>query len=492
MFFILFFGTIENVYPQNYEEQVLAPVYFSEPVTICREEPWILVFEDDFDGTELDNSKWHIEKGVPRDHRFEKQKAWHQEDNIVVENGLLKIVTKREQKNGMTYYNHFIQNDSIADFEYTTGEIVCKKQFGSGKFEARIKIPKGRGLWPAFWLFSSNPWSEIDIFEFWNETKPFYCSSLLSHVAHMSVHYDHDNDGSANEDKHKYSGMDYSSDFHIYSIVFNEAYIKWYIDDVLIFSHYQYFKQRSGSTYPPVECHLNENYLYFIDLIYPKQPMNIRLNVAVQRGKKDGCKYSNEPDETTILPSQMEVDWVRFYTTASCADNYFSDITLTGDETDVYQVFSGNDVEFSNVFFDEGATVLVHAANSITLNNETTLSEGSNIRLHVDNSVCDNYTLKKSEKELMLDETILGDNDNELLEIYPNPTTGVINIQKSTDYKEDDEYELTITSMLGEMLIRKTITLPYTDKLPLGEGVYYLFLCNDKTKLKTHKIISIQ
>ena len=63
---------------------------------ICNSEPWLLVFQDDFDGNELNKSVWYTWYGVPRDLAFDQQKAWHLPENVVVNNGVMEIWAKED------------------------------------------------------------------------------------------------------------------------------------------------------------------------------------------------------------------------------------------------------------------------------------------------------------------------------------------------------------------------------------------------------------
>jgi beta-glucanase (GH16 family) len=73
----------------------------------------------------------------------------------------LKLVSKKEEPPIETVFN-----GSNETFRFSSGEIWTDEKFFHGVYTARVKLPKGKGFWPAFWLYSGNPWNEIDIFEF--------------------------------------------------------------------------------------------------------------------------------------------------------------------------------------------------------------------------------------------------------------------------------------------------------------------------------------
>ena len=123
-----------------------------------------LVWSDEFNGTSIDETKWNFENGtgypVLTDWgNGEVQYYSNRPENIQVSNGSLKINAVQENFGGKSYSSGRIRSKGNFDFKY-------------GRIEARIKIPKGNGLWPAFWLlptenvFGTWPYSgEIDIME---------------------------------------------------------------------------------------------------------------------------------------------------------------------------------------------------------------------------------------------------------------------------------------------------------------------------------------
>jgi beta-glucanase (GH16 family) len=121
---------------------------------------WVVVFEDDFSGTSLDRSKWYtryIYNNGKLDHLKDERQRYRDNGNHQLADGILNLVAQRPDAKGL----------------YPSGMIRSRQTFRYGYFEARIKLPKGRGLWPAFWLNSDYDergklsWPpEIDIMEF--------------------------------------------------------------------------------------------------------------------------------------------------------------------------------------------------------------------------------------------------------------------------------------------------------------------------------------
>ncbi len=114
-----------------------------------------LVWEDNFDGTTLNTNNWTIEVNGNGGGNQELQYYTDRTKNVRVEDGCLVLEAHREEYQGK---------------QYTSGRIISKNKqdFTYGKMEARLKVPKGKGTWPAFWMLGYGSWprcGEIDIME---------------------------------------------------------------------------------------------------------------------------------------------------------------------------------------------------------------------------------------------------------------------------------------------------------------------------------------
>ncbi len=240
-----------------------------------------LVWSDEFDGTELDLTKWEPQIG---DGCAEGICGWgnnelqyYQAENAVVSNGTLKIIAKKERVKNKAYTSARIRTKGLADFTF-------------GRFEARIKLLTGQGLWPAFWMLSTNEpyggWpqsGEIDIMEMLGQEPE---------KAFGTIHY---GDPYPNN---QFQGTDfvlynqtYDQDFHEFAVEWEPGVIRWYVDDNL----YQTLTSNDVAPYNwPFDA---GNQMHFL------------LNVAV------GGNLPGSPDNSTPFPSQMEVDYVRVYDT---------------------------------------------------------------------------------------------------------------------------------------------------------------------------------
>lgn len=168
-------------------------IMFTSSFNQCNYNDWVLVFEDEFNGNSLDLSTWQLRPWAEGSlYGFEgKTQEYNTLDNIIVGNGIIRIFALQDTiiRRAMSYLpDSEILIDglpNLREYHFTSSNIWSKKEFTAGRLEARIKIPKGKGLWPAFWLYGNNDrWNEIDIFEFWNEKNiaGVYVPSLLSKV----------------------------------------------------------------------------------------------------------------------------------------------------------------------------------------------------------------------------------------------------------------------------------------------------------------------
>ena len=301
----------------------------------CNDNPWNLIFQDDFDGDSLDMSIW---KYGPRIRYCNNEQQYYTSgDNIKVSNGIIKLITLRDTlyaravdwkpDEEILFCNDRNRGQNARVFYYTSGNIETVEKYHFGKIEARVKIPKGRGLWPAFWTFGGAPWNEIDIFEFWNENNIWgnYDPSKLAKVHHMNAWYDFDFDNNGDGCSTNYLGVDFSENFHVFTVIWEKNKIEWFVDGDLKRTDYRYYTILGQTT----GCTINAWSQYKMNRTYPIDPMRIIFNVAVQSGtNKRGDE--NSPDNTTPFPSQMEVDWVKYYAReepeSTIASNTFSDV----------------------------------------------------------------------------------------------------------------------------------------------------------------------
>ena len=232
---------------------------------------WTLVWQDEFNGTEIDKSKWTFDKGGDGWGNAELEYYTDRPENAHLENGSLVITARKEAYKGSPYTSARLKTQDLAAWTY-------------GRVEARIRIPRGQGLWPAFWMMGNNIYQvgwpgngEIDIME--NIGKE---PARIHGTAHGPGYSGPVGPSSPFD---LASGA-FADEFHVFAIEWQPAEIRWYVDDQLY------------KTLIPTGAHGK----WVFD-----HPFFILLNVAVGGG------WPGYPDETSIFPQSMQVDYVRVY-----------------------------------------------------------------------------------------------------------------------------------------------------------------------------------
>lgn len=235
-------------------------------------------FTDDFTGPAgagIDTSKWHFETG---DNVNNHERQWYTSgtNNAALDGqGNLVITAKKENPGN---YNCW-----YGRCEYTSARLSTQGQFTQtyGRFEARMKLPRGQGMWPAFWMLGADignvGWpnsGEIDIME-----NVGFEPNTVHGTLHGPGYSGAGGIGAA------YNGPNFSDDFHTYAVDWAPNQIKWYVDGNL----YQ--------TRTPAD--LNGNRWVF------DHPFYLILNLAV------GGYWPGDPNSSTVFPQRLVVDYVR-------------------------------------------------------------------------------------------------------------------------------------------------------------------------------------
>lgn len=445
--------------------------------TICNQDEWLLVFADEFNDNSLDLSRWEVRGWSQGELYTSPTCEYNTLDNAIVSNGTLRIIAKKD--GNMRRSVSWKDDDVILDdgfpnlryYEYTSSNIWTKNKFEYGKFEARIKIPKGKGFWPAFWTFAGDPWNEIDIFEFWTEEN----SDNIGKIHHMNHHYDDDNNGESTDCPRPYKGPDFSLDFHVFTLIWERNKTEWYVDGVLKRVDYMYYTELMQ----PITCYLSKYQPIVVNKVYAKDPMHLILNLAVQRGQE-------APDDNS-LPAQMEIDWIRYYKRGKENQNLnISSAEQLPLKSNVFNGLNGENVNINcDYIISDGKQLDVIAGTSVTLSPGFGVDIGASFLANVSSKV-----LPKSEtEEFFIDE-------KEKLEkievkLYPNPVKSILMIDFGTEFSSD--YSIKITRTDGDIV--------YANNKPegssieviidgLNKGIYIVSFFNKiNMSVKTHSFI---
>lgn len=249
----------------------------------------VMADEFDIDGAP-DPSLWTYEigdgtaQGLPAGWgNNELQYYTDRPENVRVENGVLIMTANEESFAGSNYTSARITTQGLFEQQY-------------GRFEARIRLPYGKGIWPAFWLLGNdcdqNPWpqcGEIDIMEYLGNQPT---------VVFGSVHGPGYNAGDSVSKEYQLANDRFDNDFHIFGIEWGPDYINYYVD---------------GDLYQQITPELvDEEAVKDGDPANAGQwvfnrPFYIILNIAV------GGNLPGAPNAQTVFPQSMYVDYVRVY-----------------------------------------------------------------------------------------------------------------------------------------------------------------------------------
>lgn len=235
-------------------------------------EGWELDWHDEFDGTELNMDYWTPIVSGDGGGNGEVQFYTDRPENLFLEDGNLVIQAQEEAYRGKLFTSARLETKEKVEVQY-------------GRIEARMQIPVGQGYWPAFWMLGTNidevgwPFAgEIDIMEnIGSEPK----------LIHGTIHgprYSGGNGMSAS--KRLTTGAEYTDNFHVFAIEWEENEIRWYMDGEL-------YHVQTPETVP-------DEWVY-------NQPFYMILNLAI------GGEWPGYPGRDTEFPQTLKVDYVRVY-----------------------------------------------------------------------------------------------------------------------------------------------------------------------------------
>jgi beta-glucanase (GH16 family) len=254
------------------------PDPFTSIVTEPEQKTYALVWNDEFDGTDLNTTdNWTHDTGTGSGTAEgagwgNNELQYYQADNTTVSGGFLTIEAREEAVGGAAYTSSRIQTQT-------------KQSLNFGKVEIRAKLPEGKGIWPALWMLGESfpPWpqsGEIDIMEM---------KGSENDTIYGTIHWDNSADDSGvrvfSGGKKTLKSGNFSDQFHVFSIEWDEEQIRWYVDGEVF----------HGETITATEKS---------ELL---EPFFFLINIAV------GGDYDGNPDGFTTFPQQMVVDYIRVY-----------------------------------------------------------------------------------------------------------------------------------------------------------------------------------
>jgi beta-glucanase (GH16 family) len=242
---------------------------------------YVLVWSDEFsaaNGSLPDSSKWIMETGGGGWGNHELESYTNRARNAHVQNGNLVITAHKETYKGA---------DGITR-EYTSARLKTLGLFEQkyGRFEARIKIPRGQGMWPAFWMLGNNigtvDWpdcGEIDVME--NVGKE-------PDKVYGTIHGPGYSGSEGLGGSYTLPSGKFADDFHVFAVEWEPSAIRFFVDGHLY------------ETRTPTDLPAGKTWVF-------DHPFFILINVAVGGG------WPGNPDSTTVFPQRMLVDYVKVY-----------------------------------------------------------------------------------------------------------------------------------------------------------------------------------
>jgi hypothetical protein len=240
--------------------------YFS-PLTY---EGYTLAWQDEFNGSSVNTNDWTFETGAGGWGNNELQ--YYRPDNATVGEEVLTIEARKEDYGGSNY---------------TSARMITKNKvtFKYGRVDIRALLPEGQGIWPALWTLGNDislvGWpkcGEIDIME-------MIGGSGRENTTYGTAHWDDANSHASYGGSKTLSSGTYNDKYHVFSIIWDETYIKWYVDNV-------FFVQIDIT---PAELSEFHKLHFFI------------FNLAV------GGNWPGYPNASTEFPQQLKVDYIRLF-----------------------------------------------------------------------------------------------------------------------------------------------------------------------------------
>lgn len=272
-----------------------------------------LAWQDEFNGSQLDTSKWNYETGYyinddPNSWGWGNAELEHytnSSQNVFLQDGVLNIRALNDPKT--------FPQDPTRVAQYSSGKINTKDHFSFqyGRVDFRAKLPTGNGVWPALWMLPEDAvygaWAasgEIDVME---------AKGRLPGTTSGAVHFGGQwpvNRYIAGE-YHFPQGQTFANDFHVYTLIWEEDNFKWYVDG-------KFFFKVTRDQWYSVAAPNNPNAPF-------DQPFYIIMNLAIG-GHFDG---GLAPDPSDI-PATMQVDYVRVYNPGGSGGENPGNVPVTG------------------------------------------------------------------------------------------------------------------------------------------------------------------
>ncbi|MCB0497678.1 MAG: family 16 glycosylhydrolase [Cyclobacteriaceae bacterium] len=234
-----------------------------------------LIWQDEFNSTEINEANWTFEIGTGSNGWGNNELEYYRRENAYIYENNLIIEAKKENFGGRSYTSSRMITKDKFEFKY-------------GRVDIRAALPYGKGIWPALWMLGENistvGWpacGEVDIME-------LIGGGDNDATVYGTLHWDNNGTYACTCDQNNSYSLSngvFADQYHVFTLTWDENFIKWYVDDNL-------YKTVDVT---PAELSEFHNNFFFI------------FNVAV------GGNWPGSPDATTVFPQRMIVDYIRVF-----------------------------------------------------------------------------------------------------------------------------------------------------------------------------------
>jgi beta-glucanase (GH16 family) len=246
---------------------------------------WTLSWSDEFDGpagARVDGAKWVADTGGDGWGNQEREYYTAGAENASLDGGGRLVITARAEPPDSPYRCWY------GTCRYTSARLKTKGKFEQtfGRFEARMRIPRGQGIWPAFWMLGADidqvGWprcGEIDVMENVGREPA---------IVHGTIHGPGYSGGSGIGGAYTLATGSFADDYHVFAVEWTPGQIRWLVDG-------NEYRRITPAGLPPGTTWVFDRTFFML------------MNIAV------GGTWPGDPDASTVLPQQMLVDYVRVY-----------------------------------------------------------------------------------------------------------------------------------------------------------------------------------
>ncbi|MET0645168.1 MAG: glycoside hydrolase family 16 protein [Pyrinomonadaceae bacterium] len=264
---------------------VLLLAWFSAPAVA--QTAWTLAWSDEFNGpagSAVDGTKWVLEVGNGSNGWGNRERQYYTNTtkNAAMDGAGNLVITAYRESPGKKYRCWY------GECQYTSARLKTQGKFTQayGRFEARIRVPYGQGIWPAFWMLGNNiqtaGWpacGELDIMEHIGREP---------HNVYGTIHGPGYSGAAGIGAPYALTSGRFTDAFHVFAVEWEPNRIRWYVDGTL-------YQTRTPTDLPPGSAWVFDH------------PFFMLLNLAV------GGSWPGDPDTTTVFPQKLSVDYVRVY-----------------------------------------------------------------------------------------------------------------------------------------------------------------------------------